>query len=365
MSPEDDPDLTDQVEKGLYLIAAGLAAFLILRSVSGPSRPPLVAAIRSDPPGVDRGRDATAPSQIPLRGWKDILARAYHGISDDRILALAAGSTYYALLSIFPALAALVAIYGLFSDTHDISRQLDALQGVLPAGAIDVLGNELKRLASRDSSSLNFALVTGLLVAVWSANSGVKALFDALNQVYGERETRSFVRLNLLSLAFTISALLFVILALAAVIVLPIAVHFIGLPEDIATTAQVLRWPILLVTLMIALAFVYRYGPDRQMAQWRWVSWGSGVASILWLTASLCFSWYASSFADFDRTYGSLGAVIGFMIWIWVSMIVILLGAELDAEMEHQTTRDTTTGRPLPMGQRGAYMADTFGAAQD
>lgn len=365
MFPHDDSDQTLFTDQQLYLVAAGLASILLFRFRH--RLPEAREASRIVGPSKctdEHGREAEAPSQIPAQGWKDILFRTFSSISEQRLMALAAGSTFYVLLAIFPAIAALVAIYGLFSDPGMIGKQLTLMQGLLPAGATDVLGQELKRLSSQSNGTLSFALVAGLAIALWSANSGVKALFDSLNQVYGEKETRSFFKLNLITLIFTIISILLLAVALAAVVVLPAIVDRLGISDFTATISQVARWPFLFIVLAIVLAFVYRFGPNRREPKWRWVTWGSAAAALLWIIASLLFSWYAANFGSFNKTYGSLGAIVGFMIWIWISMIVVLLGAELDAEMEHQTARDTTVGAARPQGQRGVYVADTVGATQ-
>jgi membrane protein len=192
----------------------------------------------------------------------------------------------------------------------------------------------------------------------------MKSLFDTLNIVYGEQEKRGFLTLNAVSLSFTLAGILFVLAALGAVVVIPVVLNLIGLSNFADLMLRVARWPAMFVAVALALALIYRYGPSREAPQWRWITWGSAVAAVLWLGASALFSWYAASFGKFNETYGSLGAVIGFMTWLWISAIVILIGAELDAEMEHQTARDTTTGSPKPMGARGAKMADTVGAAR-
>jgi len=262
-------------------------------------------------------------------------------------------------------MAAVVAIYGLFSDPNEIGSQLGSLQGLLPGGAIDIIGDELKRVASQGNGTLSFAMLAGLILALWSANSGVKSLFYSLNQVYGEEEKRGFIKLNLVSLTFTICAIAVLILALAAIVALPIALDHLGLSTTLTSVAKLVSWPMLMIVIAVALAFVYRFGPSRREPKWRWVTWGSATAAVFWVVASLLFSWYAANFGSFNKTYGSLGAIIGFMVWIWVSMIVVLLGAELDAEMEHQTTEDTTTGQAKPMGDRRAHMADTVGPMQN
>jgi membrane protein len=267
------------------------------------------------------------------------------------------------LLAIFPGIAALVAIYGLFADPSSIGRHLNDLSGVLPGGATQVIGDQLTRLTSQPRSQLGFALVFGVAVSLWSANAGMKALFDALNMVYGEKERRGFIRLNAISLAFTLSALIFMMIALSATAILPLALGYLGLSSGAGWLVALGKWPLLLVTIAFGIALIYRYGPSRKEPQWRWVSWGSALAGLLWLVMSFLFSWYASNFGNYDKTYGSLGAAVGLMTWMWLSFVVILIGAELDAEMEHQTVRDTTTGSPKPMGSRGAQVADTVGKA--
>ena len=315
-----------------------------------------------------RGRKAGSPSEIPPRGWKDILLRVYRGISEDRLVAIAAGVTFYAILAIFPALAAFISIYGMVADPSTVGNVLNSLSSVLPAAALKLVGDQLNSLTARPPGVLGVTFLVSLAISLWSANSGIKAIFDALNIVYHEKEKRSFVRLNAVSLAFTLAALVAGIVVVAVVAVLPAALQHLsadlGLSGEGATLVSVLRWPILLVLVTLALAFVYRQGPSREKAQWRWVSWGSAVAALLWLGASMLFSWYAANFGSYSSTYGSLGAVIVFMTWIWISSIVILLGAALDAEAEHQTARDTTTGQPRRLGRRGAHMADTIGAPQ-
>lgn len=318
-------------------------------------------ALSADPAAIERGRAAAAPSEIPSRGWKDVLARVYDDINQHRILAIAAGVTFYALLAIFPAIAAFVAIYGLVADPSTISGHLQALSGFLPAEGLSIIGDQIRRVAAQGATKLGFASVIGLLFSLWSANAGMKAIFDALNVVYQEEEKRGFFKLNAVSLGFTLAGMALLALSLGAVVILPRALEAVGMPSQIDAWASALRWPVLVIVIAIATSVVYRYGPSRDRAQWRWVSWGAAFAAIFWLIASLLFSWYAANLGKFNETYGSLGAAIGFMLWLWVSAIVLLVGAELDAEMEHQTAKDTTTGGPRPLGERGAVMADTIG----
>jgi membrane protein len=312
-----------------------------------------------------RGRDARSPSEIPVKGWKDIVLRVYGNIAEHRILSLAAGMTYYSILAIFPALAALVAIYGLFSDPTSMAKHLDQISGFVPGGAVDVAREQLTRVAAKGHQTLGFTFVISLAISLWSANAAVKAMFDTLNIVYDEPEKRGFLKLNALSLAFTVAGVGFVLLALGAVVVVPVILNYLHLSNAADLLVRIARWPALLVCLALALACLYRFGPSREAPRWRWITGGSAAATLCWLAASALFSWYAEKFGTFNETYGSLGAVIGFMTWLWISAIVILLGAELDAEMEHQTAHDTTTGASRPIGARGAKMADTLGAATD
>jgi membrane protein len=314
--------------------------------------------------GSDRGRDATSPAEIPATGWKDIRWRVYANIGEHRILALAAGMTYYSILAIFPALAALVAIYGIFTDAGSIAKHLDDVSGFVPGGAIDVAREQLTRVSSKSDRALGLTFLLGLVISLWSANAAMKSLFDTLNIVYGEREKRGFFRLNAISLSFTIAGIVFVLSALAAVVAVPVLLNYLHLSNFSDLLIRIVRWPAMFIALALAIACIYRFGPSRAAPRWHWISWGSSAAALLWLGASALFSWYAANFGTFNETYGSLGAVVGFMTWLWISAIVILLGAELNAEMEHQTARDTTTGAPKPLGARGARMADTVGAAE-
>jgi membrane protein len=281
------------------------------------------------------------------------------------VITIAAGVTFYSLLAIFPAIAALVAIYGLFADPAMLTSNLESLSGLLPSGAIEVVREQVTRIASHGRTTLGWAFAAGLLVSLWSANAGVKSLFDALNLVYNEEEKRGLIKFNLLSLTFTVAGILFSILGMVAVFGVPLVLNDIGLGPTSGLILKAGRWPVLLALVALALAFIYRYGPSRATPKWRWISWGSAFAAAAWIAQSILFSWYASNFGSYNKTYGSLGAVIGFMIWRWLSTIVILVGAELDAEMEHQTARDTTTGAPKQLGARGASMADTVGAPQE
>jgi membrane protein len=335
------------------------------REPEGSGTPPVkegAAAERLAEREPHRGRLADGPSDIPAPGWKDIALRVYAEFFADRILLVAAGVTFFAILALFPAIAALVSIYGLVADPASINEHVRDLRGILPDGALDILGEQVKRLAAKGDGTLGLSAAFGLLLSIWSANGGMKAIFDALNIAYEEEEKRNLVRLNLRSLAFTFGALVFVILALLGIVVVPVALDLLGLDAK-AWYIALLRWPALLLLVLGALTVLYRHGPSRAPAQWRWVTPGSALAGVLWLCVSALFSWYVANFGSYNETYGSLGAAIGLMTWLWISTTVILVGAELNAEMERQTAVDTTTGAPRPLGLRRARVADTVAVA--
>jgi membrane protein len=316
-------------------------------------------------PESGRGREADTPAEIPAKGWQDIAWRVYDSFQNDRVLLVAAGVTFYALLALFPATAAIVSLYGLFADAATINDHLRLLSGFLPEGALVVVGDQVKRIASQGQATLGLAFFGTLALSLWGANAGTKAVFDALNIIYKEREKRGFVILTLWSLASTLGAILLGLMALGGIVAVPVALKLLGVPDwSGPALLTVLRWPLLYGVILLALACLYRYGPSRTEPQWRWVSWGSAIAGGLWIVGSLLLSWYVANFGTYNATYGSLGAVIGFMVWMWLSTVIVLMGGEINAEMEHQTAKDTTEGTPKPMGARGARMADELGEAR-
>ncbi|MGM4890799.1 YihY/virulence factor BrkB family protein [Tardiphaga sp. 862_B3_N4_1] len=310
-----------------------------------------------------RGRHSSSPLQIPWRGWKDVLWRTYEQINEDRLLAIAAGVVFFGLLAVFPAITALVSCYGLFADASTISDNLQTLALMLPDGSFQIVQDQIARVLANGQAKLGLTFLFGLMLALWSANAGVKAVIDALNVVYGEREKRSFIKLNMLSLAFTTGAIAALLLMVSAVVALPLTLDRIGLATDSKTIISLSRWPLLLLVVVLALGILYRFGPSRPGARWEWLSIGTLVAALLWLAGSALLSWYLSNFGNYSATYGSLGAAIGLMMWMWMSAIIVLCGAELNSEIEHQTAVDTTVGPGRPMGARGAAMADTLGRA--
>jgi membrane protein len=311
-----------------------------------------------------RGRSARSPAQIPWRGWKDIILRTYQETQEDRLLALAASVVFYSLVALFPALAAGVSFYALFADAGTIGKHLSLAAGIVPADVLDMLRDEITRIGAKSDGKLTFGFLLGLGIALWSANAGMKAIFDALNVIYDEQERRGLVRLNLMSLFFTVCAIGAVLLAVSAVVVFPLLLAAFGLTSIDEPIIGYLRWPAMGVLMIAALAVLYRYGPSRRPARWRWINVGSVFAASAWLIVSSLFSWYLGNFANYNATYGSLGAVVGLMMWMWLSTIVVLVGAELNSEIEHQTSCDSTVGPERPLGIRGAVMADTVGAAK-
>jgi membrane protein len=309
-----------------------------------------------------RGRDADRPSEIPIAGWWDIGWRVWQEVGEDRVLLIAAGATFYLLLALFPALAAFVSLYGFVADPVTVADHVSHLGGLLPSAGVDIIRSQLQALASQNQSALGIGLLTGLAIALWSANNGIKALFEAINVAHEETEKRGFVKLNLISLAFTLGALLIAIGLILAVGVVPAVLAYLRLGAWTETLIDIARWPVLLIAVLTGISLIYRFGPSRRAPKWRWLSWGAMIATVVWIAASWGFSFYLRNFADYNATYGSLGAVIGLMMWTWISVIILIVGAEINAEMEHQTARDSTTGeRDKPMGERGAVMADTLG----
>ena len=310
-----------------------------------------------------RGRRARSPQQIPGAGWWDIARRVGHEIVEDRVSLIAAGVTFYLILALFPALAAFVSLYGLVANPATIADHIATLGSVMPSAGYEMISGQLDALAKTNSNALSFGFIFGLLAALWSANNGIKTIFEALNIAYEEREKRGFVRLNLLSLVFTLGAMLVAALLIVSVGAVPALLSSMRLGGTTAVLVRYLRWPIILVGAAIAIGVLYRFGPSRSRPMWRWLVPGAALASLVWLAASIGFSWYLQNFANYNATYGSLGAVIGFLMWVWISTVILLVGAEFNSEMEHQTSIDSTEGEEAPMGQRGATMADTLGRA--
>jgi membrane protein len=282
-------------------------------------------------------------------------------IGKDNVSIIAAGVAFYSLLAIFPAITAFVSLYGLVADPGQVQQQVQLLGQVIPSDAMKLIADQLRSVASAGTGRLGLSAVIAILFALWSAGAGVRALMTALNIAYQEQEKRSFISFYLVAFAFTVGLIGAAIISLLVVVALPVVLQFLPLGGLAQVLITGLTWLILAFVVVLGLSLLYRYGPSREPAKGRWVSWGAVAATGLWLLASFLFSVYAANFANYSATYGTLSAVIAVLMWFWLSAFVILLGAELNAEMEHQTRKDTTTGAPQPMGERGAFVADHLG----
>jgi membrane protein len=311
-----------------------------------------------------RGREASAPREIPSRGWRDIALRVKEQIRKDRLSIIAAGVAFYGLLAVFPGLVALVGLYGLVADPAQVESHAAALSAILPPQAAEILMTQLHDLASTDRTALGIGAIGGILLALWSASAAVRTLMEALNVAYNEEESRGFVRFYGTALALTFGGVLGVIVAIGLVVALPAIMNALGLNWLVDIIVRFARWPILAVLAIAGFAIVYRYGPSRRQPRWRWVSWGAGIAVLMWILGSALFSLYVTRFGNYNETYGAAGAVVILLMWFLLSSYAILIGAEINAEMERQTRKDTTAGGDKPMGARRAYAADTVGEAK-
>ena len=305
----------------------------------------------------NRGGSAETPTRIPGAGWKDVLQRTKEEVRTDNVSVLAGGVAFYWMLSLFPFAIAALSVYGLVADPDDVTKMVQQVQGTVPDSVGQLLQDQLGSIAESSKGSLTFGLVGSVLFALWSASKGASALIKATNVAFDEKETRGFLRLRAMALLLTVVFLVVMVLSIALIAVVPNLVE--GTPFD--TVFSVLRWPALAVVAVIGLAALYRYAPDRDEPRWQWVSVGAVVATVLWLVGSSLFSVYANNFGNFNETYGTLSAVIVLLLWLSLTAFVILLGAEINAETEHQTARDSTTGPERPRGERDAYVADTVG----
>lgn len=310
---------------------------------------------------IDRGREAQSPFEIPKTGWRDILWRVKDEIADDNIAVVSAGVAFFGLLALFPAIAVLISIAGLLIDPATVEAQLREMVAVLPEDAAAILKNQAREVAAGSDASIGLAAVLGILLALYGASKGMKTLMQGMNIAYDETEKRNLVQKNLVALGLTACLVVGVVIAIGFTVVTPVVLEIIGLSGTADALVTYGRWPVMAVLTILGLAVIYRYAPSRENAKWQWVSPGALVAAIIWIIGSIGFAAYARNFGSYNETYGALGGVIILLTWLWLSAFVILLGAELNAEMEHQTRRDTTTGEPRPMRERGAVKADTLG----
>lgn len=321
-------------------------------------RPLADGAALIDPEAEAKGRWADRPWDMPWRGWRAVIIRALREMISDRIGLVAAGCAFWATLALFPAISMLITIYGLLFNPDSVEPQLDVLERLLPPAAFTLIAKRVHELVAQSGHTLTIGLVISAVITLWSAATGTKSMLSALNMAYEEQERRSFLMFQVEALLITLGGILMAVLALAILVGLPTIIDFLGLAAHIKSLIATAGWAVLVIFIMISLALLYRFGPARRPAKWHWITPGSLAATVLWLIASALFSIYVGRFASYSATYGPLATVAGVMMWFWVSVYAVLLGAELNAELELQTARDTTPGPPKPMGRRGAFVAD-------
>ncbi len=304
------------------------------------------------------GRDAKLPYHIPLKGWWQVAQRVWTESGRDNLSVVAAGCAFFALLAIFPVLTALVSFYGLTADPSTVDEHFGVLRSVLPPQAGDMVMQQIHRVAAAPGGRLGWSLAVSLGLALWSALACTQAMMDALNIAYEEPERRSLLQYYWNAFTFTVIGMLGGLVMLLAILYVPILFAVAGFSRQFELIVVVGRWPFLALFVLLILSLLYRYGPSRRSAAWHWVTVGSLFATVTWLIASAAFSLYVSHFANYDRIYGSLGAVIILLFWLYISFYIVLLGAEINAELELQTAEDTTAGEPRPIGKRGAFVAD-------
>ena len=306
----------------------------------------------------NRGRDAKAPWQIPARGWADILRRAWKDTGKRNLSLVAGGVTYYLLLALFPALAALISVYGLFANPADVANSVQSLSGMLPPSTVELIGGGLRQLVSASSRSLGLCAVIGIAIALWSGVRGMTGIMTALNIAYGQPEGRGFLRFNTTALLLSVVVMVGGLIALALVAGLPVVLSGAGSKGPGRWVGLIVEWPLLIVFVMVMVGLIYRYGPDRRSPKWKWASPGVIVATILWIFGSALFTIYVYDFASYNKAYGSLSTPLVLLTWMWVSVFVVLFGAEINGEAERQTRQDTTAGAPLPISRRGTGADD-------
>jgi len=306
----------------------------------------------------DVGSRANSPTQIPARGWRQVLGRAWHSSQEDNVSMLAAGVAFFGFLALFPALIALVTLVGVIADPAQITQQVESFTAGLPPTSRQLISDQLNAITQSSGGALTIGLLVSLLAALWSASSGTSNLMAAVNIAYEEKETRGFVKLRGIALLLTLGTVVFLVLTLGLIAVVPVVLQVVPLGPLGTVLAQVLRWALLLALIIVGLAVLYRVAPDRNPPKFRWVSVGSVLAALLWLLGSVGFSLYINYFGNYNKTYGALAGVIVLLLWFFLTSYIVLLGAEINAQSEYQTERDTTIGQPRPMGQRDAVVAD-------
>ena len=308
------------------------------------------------------GEDADKPQEIPAKGWFQIAKRGWAEAKTDNVPLMAAGMAYYAFLAIFPAIIAAVLLYSFFADPATIATQLDALGEAIPADIKKTITDQIGLAAG--NGKVGFGAVIAILVALFSASGGMGNLMTAVNIAYDEEETRGFVKKRLIALALTVGAIIFFLIVVSLVAVLPIVLGFLGTSGIVTFLIQAARWVLIVIVITVALAVLYRVAPDRDAPKLRWVSVGAGIATLLWIIASVGFSIYVSQFGSYAKTYGAIAGIVILLLWLFITSYAILLGAEINAESEQQTVKDSTKGPEQPIGERDAVKADSVPAGE-
>lgn len=305
------------------------------------------------------GEAAQQPSDIPSGGWKEILTRTKAEIKNDHLSLLAGGVAFKALLALFPAIVAAISIWSLVADPQQMAQQAESMTQALPSGAGQLIQDQVSQVAQSGQSTLSVALAISVALALWGASGGMAGLIEGATAAYDEVDTRSFPVRRGIAILLTLGGMVFLLIAIGLIAVLPVVLDQLGLPEAARVAVQVGQWVLLAVMMTVSLAIVYKFGPHRDRAEFQWVSTGAVTATVLWLIGSALFTLYVNNFGSFGETYGAFAGIIVLMLWLFLTAFVVLLGAEINAEMERQTRADTTIGEPRPMGQRGADPADT------
>ncbi|RBY85501.1 YihY/virulence factor BrkB family protein [Blastococcus sp. TF02A-30] len=350
--------IRERVEEKAARRAAAAKAAAEGRTAGEADRLPAGAPTPDRLPGID----AASPLQIPARGWKQVIKRAWAENNADNMPIIAGGVAFFGFLAVFPALIALISIYGLVSSPEDAARQVEEVTAGLPEAAQDLIEEQVTAVTENAGGALTLSLIISIVAALWSASGGVNNLVKAVNIAYDEVETRNFLKLRALSLALTLGAIVFVVLTIGLVAVLPVVLDALPLGGFGTVLAEIARWAALLAVVAGSLAVLYRVAPDRDAPRLRWVSLGSVVVTVVWALVSLGFTIYVNNFGSYDKTYGAIAGVIVLMLWLYLTCYLVLLGAEINSEAEHQTGEDTTDGPPMPMGERDAVKADTLPA---
>lgn len=301
---------------------------------------------------------AESPRHYSWSDWKDVLKRVKVAIEEDHVGIISAGVAYYAMLAMIPLLIAIVSIYGLFTNPASLEEQITGMTELIPQEAALIIQQQLHDIVVNSSAALGLSAVVGIIVALASAAKGMRAIIESFNIAYNEEETRGMFRLQAQAILLTLGAALTIVLAIALIAVLPVVLEIVGLGEQATNILRFGRWPLLAVVFICGLAVIHRYAPDRENPKWRWVSVGSVFSTTLMLIASALFAFYANTFGEYNKTYGSLAGIMVLLLWFYIISYALILGAELNAELEHQTVADSTTGPEKPMGERNAHMAD-------